>query len=195
VTCSKQVRPPLGGRSPANSSEQSHGAAGDLVGLSEDDGRRSEGLPLSLSRKLNLGSGREESMRRSLHDPKPGAGYPTFEASRPKWWQVPAAVQVSAAKNISFVRNRFVALGQVRLGIATTRTPTRSASAWGRTRSRSRATCLHPRTRTRRRLRHRHVAEGAPRGLPPAVGLHSARKKRDHAFRTDGLSRCPDARV
>ena len=31
--------------------------------------------------------------------------------------QIPAAVQVSAAKNISFVRDRFVALGQVGLGI------------------------------------------------------------------------------
>ncbi len=40
-----------------------------------------------------------------------------FEAARPHWHQIPAAVQVSAAKNISFVRDRFVALGQVGLGI------------------------------------------------------------------------------
>ncbi|HEX7478518.1 MAG TPA: right-handed parallel beta-helix repeat-containing protein [Polyangiales bacterium] len=46
-----------------------------------------------------------------------GSGYPIFEASRPKWWQMPAAIQVSAAKTISFVRDRFVGLGQVGLGI------------------------------------------------------------------------------
>jgi len=48
----------------------------------------------------------------------PGGGQPPlFEAARPHWLQMPAAVQVSAAKNISFVRDRFVALGQVALGI------------------------------------------------------------------------------
>jgi hypothetical protein len=48
----------------------------------------------------------------------PGGGQtPMFEAARPRWLQMPAAVQVSAAKNISFVRDRFVALGQVALGI------------------------------------------------------------------------------
>ena len=53
----------------------------------------------------------------------PRANYPgggqaaVFEAWRPHWAQVPAAVQVSAAKNISFVRDRFVSLGQVGLGI------------------------------------------------------------------------------
>jgi len=48
----------------------------------------------------------------------PGGGQtPLFEAARPHWLQMPAAVQVSAAKNISFVRDRFVALGQVALGI------------------------------------------------------------------------------
>ena len=46
-----------------------------------------------------------------------GSDYPEFEATRPKWWQMPAAVQVSAAKNIAFVRDRFVALGEVGLGI------------------------------------------------------------------------------
>ena len=40
-----------------------------------------------------------------------------FEAARPHWLQMPAAVQVSAAKNISFVRDRFVDLGEVGLGI------------------------------------------------------------------------------
>jgi hypothetical protein len=48
----------------------------------------------------------------------PGGGQtPAFEAARPHWLQMPAAVQVSAAKNISFVRDRFVDLGQVGLGI------------------------------------------------------------------------------
>jgi hypothetical protein len=42
---------------------------------------------------------------------------PVFEAARPHWLQMPAAVQVSAAKNISFVRDRFVDLGAVGLGI------------------------------------------------------------------------------
>src|SRR5262249_31391155 len=31
----------------------------------------------------------------------PKSMYPVFEATRPVWWQMPAAVQVSAAKNIS----------------------------------------------------------------------------------------------
>ncbi|HVV49989.1 MAG TPA: hypothetical protein VHO06_10045, partial [Polyangia bacterium] len=48
----------------------------------------------------------------------PGGGQAAvFEASRPRWLQMPAAVQVSAAKNISFVRDRFVDLGEVGLGI------------------------------------------------------------------------------
>jgi hypothetical protein len=48
----------------------------------------------------------------------PGGGQtPMFEAARPLWLQMPAAVQVSAAKNISFVRDRFVDLGEVGLGI------------------------------------------------------------------------------
>jgi hypothetical protein len=48
----------------------------------------------------------------------PGGGQtPMFEAARPHWLQMPAAVQVSAAKNVSFVRDRFVDLGQVALGI------------------------------------------------------------------------------
>src|SRR5581483_4705880 len=43
--------------------------------------------------------------------------YPVFEAARPLWHQMPAAVQVSAAKNIAFVRDRFTDLGSVGLGI------------------------------------------------------------------------------
>lgn len=46
-----------------------------------------------------------------------GSGYAEFEATRSKWHQMPAAVQVSAAKNVSFVRDRFVAIGQAGLGI------------------------------------------------------------------------------
>ncbi|MEW1718139.1 right-handed parallel beta-helix repeat-containing protein [Streptomyces sp. NPDC093109] len=40
-----------------------------------------------------------------------------FEATRPHWHQMPAAVQVSAASHISFTGNRFSRLGQVALGI------------------------------------------------------------------------------
>ncbi|MFJ2442909.1 right-handed parallel beta-helix repeat-containing protein [Streptomyces sp. NPDC087658] len=40
-----------------------------------------------------------------------------FEATRPHWRQMPAAVQVSAASRISFTGNRFSQLGQVGLGI------------------------------------------------------------------------------
>jgi regulation of enolase protein 1 (concanavalin A-like superfamily) len=44
-------------------------------------------------------------------------GCPLFEATRPNWHQMPAAVQVSAANTITFSGNRFVDLGQVGLGI------------------------------------------------------------------------------
>ena len=47
----------------------------------------------------------------------PKSQYPEFEATRPEWRQMPGAIQVSAAKNISFVRDRFVGLGEVGLGI------------------------------------------------------------------------------
>jgi hypothetical protein len=48
----------------------------------------------------------------------PGGGQsPAFEATRPRWSQMPAAVQVSNAYNVSFVRDRFVGLGEVALGI------------------------------------------------------------------------------
>jgi hypothetical protein len=40
-----------------------------------------------------------------------------FEATRPHWRQMPAAVQVSDAYSISFVGDRFVDLGEVGLGI------------------------------------------------------------------------------
>ena len=44
-------------------------------------------------------------------------GCPAFEAARPFWRQMPAAVQVSAANAITFADNRFTNLGQVGLGI------------------------------------------------------------------------------
>jgi hypothetical protein len=47
----------------------------------------------------------------------PRSMYPAYEATRPLWRQVPGAVQVSAAQKISFVRDRFVDLGSVGLGI------------------------------------------------------------------------------
>ncbi|MDG4830746.1 ricin-type beta-trefoil lectin domain protein [Solwaraspora sp. WMMD1047] len=44
-------------------------------------------------------------------------GCPQFEAARPHWNQSPAAVQVSAANNITFTDSRFVNLGQTAIGI------------------------------------------------------------------------------
>ncbi|WP_230686661.1 RICIN domain-containing protein [Catellatospora vulcania] len=45
------------------------------------------------------------------------SGCPAFEAARPHWRQMPAAVQVSAANAVRFTGNRFTNLGQVALGI------------------------------------------------------------------------------
>jgi hypothetical protein len=45
------------------------------------------------------------------------AGCPQFEATRPNWYQMPAAVQVSAANTITFSDSRFVNLGQTAIGI------------------------------------------------------------------------------
>ena len=47
----------------------------------------------------------------------PKSMYPTFEATRPQWQQMPAAVQISAAQKITLSRDRFQALGSVALGI------------------------------------------------------------------------------
>ncbi|MFI9847333.1 RICIN domain-containing protein [Nonomuraea sp. NPDC051941] len=44
-------------------------------------------------------------------------GCQQFEAARPNWQQMPAAVQVSAAGNITFTDSRFVNLGQTAVGI------------------------------------------------------------------------------
>jgi hypothetical protein len=45
------------------------------------------------------------------------SGCQLFEAARPHWNQMPAAVQVSAANNITFTGDRFVNLGQTAVGI------------------------------------------------------------------------------
>jgi len=45
------------------------------------------------------------------------SGCQLFEATRPGWRQMPAAVQVSAASAVTFAGNRFTNLGQVGLGI------------------------------------------------------------------------------
>jgi hypothetical protein len=45
------------------------------------------------------------------------SGCPQFEATRPNWNQMPAAVQVSAANNITFSNGQFVNLGQTAIGI------------------------------------------------------------------------------
>jgi hypothetical protein len=44
-------------------------------------------------------------------------GCQQFEATRPNWAQMPAAVQVSAANNITFTGDQFVNLGQTAIGI------------------------------------------------------------------------------
>ncbi|GID70090.1 hypothetical protein Acy02nite_79710 [Actinoplanes cyaneus] len=44
-------------------------------------------------------------------------GCPQFEAARPHWNQMPAAVQVSAAHHITFSGSQFVNLGQLAIGI------------------------------------------------------------------------------
>jgi hypothetical protein len=44
-------------------------------------------------------------------------GCQQFEATRPNWYQMPAAVQVSAATDVEFSDSRFVNLGQTAIGI------------------------------------------------------------------------------
>ena len=48
---------------------------------------------------------------------KCGWGCPEFESMRQKWSQIPAAVQVAAARDIVFEDNQFSQLGQVALGV------------------------------------------------------------------------------
>lgn len=43
--------------------------------------------------------------------------YPQFEAARPKWWQMPSAVQISAAKNIAFSGGSYTQLGGGGVGV------------------------------------------------------------------------------
>ncbi|KAH8172316.1 hypothetical protein LIA77_06571 [Sarocladium implicatum] len=43
--------------------------------------------------------------------------YPEFEASRPWWWQMPGAIQISAAKNIAFTGGSYTQLGAGGFGI------------------------------------------------------------------------------
>ncbi|MEU0029712.1 right-handed parallel beta-helix repeat-containing protein [Streptomyces sp. NPDC006335] len=45
------------------------------------------------------------------------SGCKLFEATRPHWHQMPAAVQVSAAHDVAFTGDRFTQLGQVAVGI------------------------------------------------------------------------------
>ncbi|WP_309148977.1 DUF1349 domain-containing protein [Streptomyces griseorubiginosus] len=45
------------------------------------------------------------------------AGCSLYEATRPKWLQMPAAVQVSAANHVTFSGDKFIGLGQQGLGI------------------------------------------------------------------------------
>jgi len=47
----------------------------------------------------------------------PEAGYPTFESSRPHFVQMPSAVQISAATDISVKRSTFIGLGAGGIGI------------------------------------------------------------------------------
>ncbi|TDC44346.1 right-handed parallel beta-helix repeat-containing protein [Micromonospora sp. KC213] len=44
-------------------------------------------------------------------------GCPQFEAARPHWFQMPAAVQISAANSITLTDSRFVNLGQTAIGV------------------------------------------------------------------------------
>jgi hypothetical protein len=43
--------------------------------------------------------------------------YPQFEASRPKWYQMPSAIQISAARNIAFTGGSYTQLGGGGVGI------------------------------------------------------------------------------
>ena len=58
-------------------------------------------------------------------------GCAAFERARSTWSQQPAAVQVSAAQNISFTGNRFVNLGQIGLGIGNDANATTSGVGLG----------------------------------------------------------------
>ncbi|MFC8799133.1 hypothetical protein ACFT2C_15465 [Promicromonospora sp. NPDC057138] len=53
----------------------------------------------------------------SLGSDYPEGGYPTFEGSRPHWAQMPSAVQISAATDVSIKRSFFTGLGAGGVGI------------------------------------------------------------------------------
>ena len=53
----------------------------------------------------------------SLGSDYPEGGYPTFEGSRPHWVQMPSAVQISAATDVSVKRSFFTCLGAGGVGI------------------------------------------------------------------------------
>ncbi|GAA3641591.1 hypothetical protein GCM10022200_26710 [Microbacterium awajiense] len=53
----------------------------------------------------------------SVGDDYPEGGYPTFESSRPHWRQVPSAVQISAATDVTITESAFYGLGGSGLGI------------------------------------------------------------------------------
>ena len=55
-----------------------------------------------------------------------GWGCVEFESMRQKWHQMPAAVQVAAARDVTFEGNRFTQLGQIALGIGNDPTANRS---------------------------------------------------------------------
>ncbi|WP_347304626.1 right-handed parallel beta-helix repeat-containing protein (plasmid) [Croceibacterium sp. TMG7-5b_MA50] len=55
-----------------------------------------------------------------------GWGCVEFESMRQKWHQMPAAVQVAAARDVTFEGNRFTQLGQIGLGIGNDPTANRS---------------------------------------------------------------------
>jgi hypothetical protein len=59
------------------------------------------------------------------------SGCPLFEATRNQWAQTPAAVQVSAASNITFSGDTFTGLGQVGLGVGNDADATASGTGLG----------------------------------------------------------------
>jgi Ricin-type beta-trefoil lectin domain len=59
------------------------------------------------------------------------SGCPLFEATRNQWDQIPGAVQVSAASNITFSGDTFTGLGQVGLGVGNDADATASGTGLG----------------------------------------------------------------
>ena len=123
------------------------------------------------------------------------AGCPQFEATRPNWNQMPAAVQVSAANTITFSDYQFVNLGQTAIGIgndanahasgvglgASNITVTRSEiarnSAGGIVVGGVRADAHHPSDQRMVNREHHHQQQPRPR---PRPGLPGRRLGPDH---------------